>query len=64
MLKLPAEYVLREVDKLYSKEFEDHEVEAIHQHCTFITEFIRACGWTEDEYFRALMGQASISNLN
>lgn len=63
--KLPYEYVNREVDKLYEKRFEDHEVDAINKHCEFIAEFIRACGWTEDEYIRAMMGFAPLdTNAN
>jgi hypothetical protein len=54
MLKLPFDYVDREVDKLYQKEFDSSEVDAINKHCEFIADFIRACGWTEDEYIRAM----------
>lgn len=62
MHKQPAEYVMREVDKLYEKQFEDHETNAIEKHCEFIAEFIRACGWTEEEYIRALMGFEPLDN--
>lgn len=53
MNKLPCEYVLREVEKLYQKRFEDHETDAIEKHIAFIVEFIHACGWTEEEYMEA-----------
>lgn len=53
--KQPAEYVMREVDKLYEKQFDPSQTAAIEAHCEFIAEFIRACGWTEEEYIRALM---------
>ncbi len=56
MNKLPYEYVSREVDKLYEKEFDSSETGAIEKHCEFIAAFIRACGWTEDEFIRAMFG--------
>jgi hypothetical protein len=62
VIKQPADYVMREVDKLYEKQFEDHETAAIEAHCEFIAEFIRACGWTEEEYIRALNGFESIND--
>jgi len=60
--KLPYDYVTREVDKLYEKRFDDSEVDAINKHCEFIADFIRACGWTEEEYIRAMMGFEPLDN--
>jgi hypothetical protein len=54
--KLPYEYVSREVDKLYEKQIDSSETEAINKHCEFIADFIRACGWTEEEFIRAMFG--------
>lgn len=56
MNKLPYEYVSREVDKLYEKEFDPSDTETINKHCEFIVDFIRACGWTEEEFIRAMFG--------
>lgn len=53
-MKLPFEYVAREVDKLYDKSFEQSEVNAINEHCEFIRDFIHACGWSEDELLAAM----------
>jgi hypothetical protein len=53
--KQSTEYVLREVDKLYQKKFEDHETEAIEKHIAFIVDFLHACGWTEEEYMEAFV---------
>lgn len=57
MNKVPYPILAIEVDKLYDKEFppgtSDNEIE---RHCEFIAEFIRACGWTEDEYILRYVG--------
>jgi hypothetical protein len=63
--KLPYEYVTREVDKLYEKEFDESDVGGIDAHCAFIVKFINACGWTEEEYIRAMFGFVPLeSGLN
>lgn len=64
MIKLPYEYVTREVDKLYEKEFDENDLGGIDAHCAFIVEFLNACGWTEDSYIRAMFGFESIDNQN
>ncbi len=56
MNKLPYEYVSREVDKLYAKEFAENDTAGIDKHIAFIVTFINACGWTEDEFIRAMWG--------
>lgn len=48
--KLPYDYVSREVDKLYEKNFDEKDLVSIDEHCAFIATFINACGWTEDEF--------------
>jgi hypothetical protein len=61
-MKLPYDYVSREVDKLYDKQFDENDVDSINKHCDFIRDFINACGWTEEEYLRALFGFAPLDN--
>ena len=51
--KLPFDYVLRQVDMLYSKEFADNEIVAIDKHIDFIRAFINSCGWDEEDFIRA-----------
>lgn len=63
MTKLPYDYVSKEVDKLYEKEFSSKEYEAINKHCEFIADFIRACGWTEENFIRAMMGFEPLDKL-
>jgi hypothetical protein len=65
MPKMPYSYVSKELDKLYEKQFPVSDVEAINKHCEFIGDFIRACGWTEDELIEMTMGfKPDISKLN
>lgn len=60
--KLPYEYVSKEVDKLYEKQFSEDDAVSIEQHCLFIVDFLHACGWTEEEYIRAMFGFAPLDN--
>lgn len=60
-MKLSYEYVSRVVDKLYEKEFELDDVEAIEKHCDFIREFINACGWDENELLDAMYPSDKLS---
>lgn len=46
-----------EVEKLYSKEFPPNSDKEIQEHCGFIGEFIRACGWEENEYLERWMSE-------
>ena len=48
--RIPYEVMALEVEKLYQKDFPPHDP-AITAHCEFIAEFIRSCGWTEEEYW-------------
>jgi hypothetical protein len=52
--KIPFPLLVLEVEKLYEKPIPDNE-EAIVKHCEFIADFIRSCGYSEDEYFERLM---------
>jgi len=52
-MKVTWEYLSVEVDKLYQKEFDPSNVKGINEHCEYIAEYIRACGWTETEYLFA-----------
>lgn len=54
--RLPFAYLSKEVDKLYEKQFDTNDIKGIEAHCDFIAEYIRACGWSEEDYIRAIMG--------
>lgn len=55
-MKLPYDYVSREVDLLYDKKFDDNDLNGINNHCDFIRAFINACGWEEDQFIQVMMG--------
>jgi hypothetical protein len=44
------EQLALEVEKLYSKQFNDHQVKEINEHCEYIADYIIACGWSVEEY--------------
>lgn len=54
--KLPYAYVSSHVDRLYDKMFDEDDLVGIDKHCDFIREFINACGYSEDEFIRLMMG--------
>ena len=56
--RLPYSYLQKEVDKLYSKEFDDNDLKGIEAHCDFIAAYIRACGWSEEQYALVMMGNS------
>jgi len=64
MYKLPYEYVFRQVDKLYEKHFyfDELDPEDIDRNDKAIGAFIRACGWTEEEFIRAIFERGIPSN--
>lgn len=65
MNKQSWEYVSREVDRLYEKQFDPRDIKGIEAHCEFIRSFLHACGWTEQEYFDAYSGFVPLdSGLN
>lgn len=51
-IKIPYLQLSFEVDKLYSKQFDENDTDSIDEHCEFISEFIDACGWDPDDYIR------------
>lgn len=59
--KVPYEVMALEVEKLYQKEFPKNDP-AITKHCEFIAEFIRSCGWTEEEYMTRWMAEQDKEN--
>lgn len=54
--RLPFAYLSKEVDRLYEKQFDYNDIKGIEAHCEFIVAYIRANGWTETDYTRAIMG--------
>jgi len=63
-VKIPFDQLYIEVDKLYRKEFSANDSKGINAHCEFIGEFIRAAGYTEDEFIRIMMGFDSNKQMN
>lgn len=55
MSKIPYEIMSIHVSQMYTKKFDENDIEAINKYCENIAEFIRACGWSEDEYVQRLM---------
>ena len=50
MSKIAYEIVALEVEKLYSKTFNDSQEKEIAEHCEFIANFIESCGWDADDF--------------
>lgn len=49
-LKVPFEYVMIEVEKMYPPHYQLKPGETIEQHLMDIEEFIETCGWTTEEF--------------
>jgi len=49
---MPVDYLLRETRKLYDKQIDCNDLNAIDKHCEFIATFIKSCGYTEEEFVR------------
>jgi len=64
MIKLPFSYVSGQVDKLYDKQIDTKDPNALDAHCEFIEAFILGCGWTVDQYTRAMFGFQDLDKLN
>jgi len=64
MTKLPFEYVSKEVDKLYDKPIDKGDVDGLDKHIKFIVDFLYSCGYSEEDYTRAMFGFADLSTLN
>lgn len=52
MSRVAFEVVDLHVSKMYNKKFDENDIEGIHKHCESIAEFMKACGWTEEEFVR------------
>jgi len=61
--RVPYEVMAYQVEILYQKEFPPHDP-AITQHCEFIAEFIRSCGWTEEEYWDRWVKENPIEEID
>lgn len=61
--KIPYNIMALEVEKLYQKDFPPHDP-AIAAHCEYIAEFIRSCGWTEEEYWDRWVKENPIQGLD
>lgn len=61
--KVSYEIMALEVEKLYSKEFPPHDA-AITKHCELIAEFIRACGYSEEEYWERWVKENPIEGID
>jgi len=55
MSKVAFETLDLQVASMYQKKFDENDIEAINKYCESIAEFIKACGWTEEEYVQRLM---------
>jgi len=55
MTRIPFPIVMLQVETMFQKDIPEDNDEAILQHCELITEFIRACGYTEEEYLERWM---------
>lgn len=59
MIKLPYDYITKEVDKLYDREIDPNDLEAVSRQCEFIQTFIESCGWTTEDYIDVMIGVKS-----
>ena len=64
MKRISYELLAYQVDKLYAVEFSDDDEDAIIKHCEYIAEFIKACGWQEEEYMDEFIHRATIEEFN
>ena len=49
-MKIPYEQIAIEVEKLYAQQIDIDDLQAVEEHCNYITQFIESCGWTVEEY--------------
>ena len=54
--RLPFAYLSPVVDRLYEKQFDPNDIEGISRHCDFIVDYLRANGWSEEQYTLMLFG--------
>lgn len=62
-MRTPYNQLYVEVNKLYAKSFDESDVKGINEWCEYIAEFIKANGWTEDEFNRYMINPA-LATLN
>lgn len=55
MIKVAFETLDFQVAHMYTKKFDEDDIQAINQYCENIAEFIKACGWDEESYIQRLM---------
>lgn len=57
-MKISYEILSLELEKLYSASMSIpcNDIAKIDEHCQFISDFIEACGWTEEEYISEMFG--------
>lgn len=56
--KMPFDYVMKEVDKLYDSHIDENDADGIIDMLNTITSFLEAAGWTEEEFI-----EMSLKNL-
>lgn len=56
--RMPFDYVMKEVDKLYDSHVDENDVTGIIDMLNTISAFLESAGWTEDEFI-----QMSLKNL-
>lgn len=49
-MRLPYNYVSRQVDILFERQFELNQVDDINAWCDFIIGYIESCGWNVNDY--------------
>ena len=60
MFKVPYTQLCIEIEKLYTKEFEESNTRGIEEHCKFIQDYIEVCGWSIPDYIeRMWVGEAN-----
>ena len=62
MARVQYEVLALEVDKLYPPYYNLKPGETAEEHCEYIAEFIRACGWTEEEYINEYGRRSTLGN--
>lgn len=49
--RIAFDIVAVEIEKLYQRDANSMTDEQVNDHCQFIAEFIRSCGWDETDYW-------------
>lgn len=64
MIKQPYELVRKEVDKMFDKAFDENDDEGIFNHIEFIETYIKACGYSVQEYTELMCELPSTCHAN